>query len=231
MRKTFYKKIVSLLTCSIVIMSSLFISLANTENTEIKDSNPLFVDFISNATISEINIIDSFGNVINNKYSDSIKNNIVSGNYYEVLESLKKYDLALSYDDYEEEINPLDLSSEMDYDKDFYHLKQDSTGNLQREWITNLSGKYQGNQDGTLTKIGEPTIDVEASFGSIFLIKDRSHSTGSQYKNGNKAIEFHGSYVMEADLVVPLTIGGFEFPLGHTFSWGQINVNHTVGVE
>lgn len=220
------KKFISILTCSMIIISSMFISFADKQ-----ESNPIFFDFISNATISEIEVVDSSGNIVNNRYSDDIKNDLISENYDKVIESLTKYDLVLLYENKEVDSNKIGIFSvetDVNFDKDYYHLKTDSTGKFKKEWLTNLKGSYRENSDGTFTASGNPRISVTADFGGSFSIKADGYSTGYSYKNDEKELNFYGSYNMDADAVIPIKIAGLEFPIGFTFHWGQINVNHSV---
>ncbi|MBM7615003.1 hypothetical protein [Alkaliphilus hydrothermalis] len=234
------KKIVFLLTCSIMIMSSMFTSFAVTNEEsvaqDIKTTNPIFYEFLSESEVSKIAVINVYGEIVNDKHSADVKKSLEKGNYNEVISMLIEFDLALTHDEKIKknkisggnEITPYTISSEVQFTKEFYELRTDSTGTFTKEWITKLSGKYIENSDGTFTAMGNPSITVIADFGSSFSVNPRSYSTGYSYQNSNRAISFYGSYTMDATASVPLNIGGFEFPIGKTFTWGQIYRSHTV---
>ncbi|MBN4050849.1 MAG: hypothetical protein COA82_09880 [Alkaliphilus sp.] len=233
------KRIIAYLVFSIIIASTFFTSFAYVVNKslmeEIQESNPIFINFLSDSKNSEIKVINSVGKTVNDMNSVFIKKNLVLGNYEEVYNSLKKFNLSLSYETSEKVENkqnrdnmPMIIDSEVKFNRYYYHLETDNSGMFSKEWLTILSGRYMENADGTFTALGSPRINVEADFGASFSVNPHSYSTGYQYQDSNQTIVFDGSYTMKATLVFPVTIGGFTFPIGRTYYWGRTYVSHTV---
>lgn len=225
------KKVLLFLLCSVLIMCPMSASFADSFrgsdvciNSDELISNS-FSKFLSIASVKEIEVINSSGEIIENEVSDNIKSHLLSGIYYRVFELLEQYDLSLYYRS-ERSYSTRSIGSDVNRTEYFYHLKSDTTGKFKKEWLTIMRMTYRENSNGTLTALGNPRITIEADFGSAFAIETSNMTTKYRYLNNNKQIEYSGSYRMRAKLTYPLNIGGLEFPIGKWFDWGTISVRH-----
>lgn len=198
-----------------------------TEDIDKDEPNNVFYEFIENAPINEIEVIHSSGDVISGGISKQIKEKIRLKNYEEAFDLLEQNDLSLQYieDNIKPDfIQPYSFGSTVNNRTVYvYHLEYDKTNKFRKEWSTSLRVSYRENSNGTFTALSNPTVNVSANFGSAFTEEITNVSTGYRYTSGNRGIDFYASYRVRARIVIPITIGGVEIPLGKWYDWGYVN--------
>lgn len=187
-------------------------------------------NFISDKNISEMKVVDSLGNLVD---STEIKNKLFQHDYVQVNNLLRGNKLSLSYSKEiikrtASDISPYDISSNVEREFIEGHYGYDTKKRRMQEWITFMTVSYTENSNGTLTARGNPSISVSADFGGAWSTSTSNYRTGYAYKNGNKEIEFYGSYDLDAVLKIPLEIGGVRIPIGAKFDYGTIHISKTV---
>ncbi|SEJ30179.1 hypothetical protein SAMN04488127_1556 [Bhargavaea ginsengi] len=219
----------------LLVISSLFMFMKidrvsadqlKTESVTVKKTNDVFQDFIENAPIDDIDVIQTSGDVISKGISMEIKKNLEHQNYETVLRGLEEHGLSLRY--IEDNINPMliqpySIGSTVNRTVHVYHLEYDNTKKFRKEWSTALKISYRENSNGTFTALGNPTVNVSANFGAAFTEEVSNISTGYRYTSGNRGIDFYASYRMRGRVVIPIEIGGVEIPLGKWYDWGYVN--------
>ena len=228
MRKYF----ISIFMITVVsLFLSLNISAEEIGEVEIRESEDVFGDFIKVAEIDNIKVINSSGVIIKNEISERLKNQLELQNYnivYEILEN-NNWNLQYSIEDSQKDVfGVYSIGSTINRTVYEYHLEYDNSGTLRKEWLTDMNISYRENANGTFTALSNPSINVTANFGAAFNEEVSSISTGYRYVSGNTGIDFYASYRMRARIVFPISIGGFEIPIGKWYDWGSVNPTYNL---
>ncbi|MBU5675013.1 hypothetical protein KQI88_01100 [Alkaliphilus sp. MSJ-5] len=224
--KNLMKKYVSIIFAVVMICSNSVLAFAsNVDNLYITENNHQYGsrtrEFLLNIDVDNLIIQDSNGGPVNTALYEKITGKLLEADYDVVIDLVFQHNVSLLVEVKEDSLMPMSVGSTVNFERLTSHLKYSTKGDYRQEWITIMRGKYQENDNGTLTALGSPNLSIEAFWGAGWAVSMSNVQTGYSYSNGNKAINYYGSYTLNA------TLWDLGLPLLQR-SYGHISVTHTI---
>lgn len=232
------KKILSVF----LVFSFLFIashnpvSAAEEHSTEVSTLNEVskdFTKFIDDAfyNLSSLTVLDSAESDVTDEFVTTVTPYFNSNDYKSIQDVIVEQNLSVSIQKIEDTKLPikhnfLNENSELDFEmasirsqnvsEYFYHLENATTGGLQKEWFTNLTGSFSYD-DSTykVTYVYGPVVSFTHNFGAGFSAS-MTNVTTSNSKSGWYA-NYSATYTMTGS--AGFSIG--DLPIGFTFNFGR----------
>ncbi|WP_433945153.1 hypothetical protein [Paenibacillus sp. SN-8-1] len=222
------KRILTLLTTSVLVLSFNTATIFAAENLSSKPSDnitqesmqltsdtevsQLFLNYINSAleNQSELVVTDPSGLDITRGFIEIANEDIKNNDYKHIRKVIQEQNLSIAYSETSknEQLNIQNKSSLASVSgesvsKKFYHIATDTSGKWRKEWVTTVSGTFSYGSTFKINSTSNAAINLTtANFGAGFSASLNNVSTSSSYSG--YVATFKASYKMKASLSIPI---------------------------